>query len=140
MLSRRNSAVLVALALCGCDPVHTASGNNGAGSANSTTADVAASVSGAPATLQVGRYVIVHSPQVERDTILLDTATGATWSRVSLADVKDEPSAWDPMPKTDDADAMAALKLDHGLKKTTPASANRTAPEPAPAPATGSTN
>lgn len=28
---------------------------------------------------EVGRYTVVHSPHVESDTILLDTATGDTW-------------------------------------------------------------
>lgn len=26
-----------------------------------------------------GRYIIVHSPHVQRDTVLLDTLTGKTW-------------------------------------------------------------
>ena len=26
-----------------------------------------------------GRYTIIHSPQVENDTMLLDTVTGRTW-------------------------------------------------------------
>jgi len=47
---------------------------------------------------EVGRYVIVHSPQGEQDTILLDTATGATWSRYERTDAAGAP-AWDPMPK-----------------------------------------
>jgi hypothetical protein len=29
--------------------------------------------------LPVGRYTIIHSPQVENDTMLLDTSTGHTW-------------------------------------------------------------
>lgn len=32
----------------------------------------------------VGRYTIIHSPEVERDTMLLDTATGDTWQLVNL--------------------------------------------------------
>ena len=31
----------------------------------------------------VGRFTIVHSPHVRRDTMLLDTATGVTWLWVS---------------------------------------------------------
>jgi hypothetical protein len=27
----------------------------------------------------VGRYQIIHSPHLEKDTMLLDTATGQTW-------------------------------------------------------------
>ena len=30
----------------------------------------------------VGRFIIVHSPEIERDTTLLDTATGRTWQLV----------------------------------------------------------
>jgi hypothetical protein len=68
---------------------------------------------------EIGRYVIVHSPEAERDTILLDTVTGKTWSRVEVRDMVDEPPAWDPMPQLNgkaDIDALAAM---HGWKKDT---------------------
>lgn len=47
---------------------------------------------------EVGRFVIVHSPEAERDTILLDTVTGDTWSRYERSDQGGAP-AWEPMPK-----------------------------------------
>jgi hypothetical protein len=34
---------------------------------------------GPPPPVVAGRYTIIHSPQVENDTMLLDTATGRTW-------------------------------------------------------------
>jgi hypothetical protein len=61
--------------------------------------------------------VIVHSPQVERDTILLDTVTGKTWSRVEVTDMIDEPPAWDPMPQLNTPADVAALAGVHGWKK-----------------------
>ena len=65
---------------------------------------------------QVGRYVIVHSPQIERDTVLLDTATGKTWEAVTFTNLEDAPTAWRPMARTDDADEMHQLTLDHPPK------------------------
>jgi len=59
---------------------------------------------------QVGRYVIVHSAEVERDTILLDTATGRTWSRVEVSDLTNDPAAWDPMPQLNAPADLAALR------------------------------
>ena len=40
-----------------------------------------------------GRYEIVHSPHLERDTMLLDTETGRTWG---LVIEKDDSYAWEP--------------------------------------------
>ena len=65
---------------------------------------------------QVGRYVIVHSPQIERDTVLLDTATGKTWEAVTFTDLEDGPTAWRPMARTDDEDEMNELRSDHPPK------------------------
>ena len=65
---------------------------------------------------EVGRYVIVHSPEAERDTILLDTVTGKTWSRVEVTDITDNPPAWDPMPQLNSVDDIRALGAAHGLK------------------------
>jgi hypothetical protein len=69
---------------------------------------------------EIGRYVIVHSPQVERDVILLDTVTGKTWSRVELSDVVDEPVAWEPMPQLNTPADLAALTAAHGMKAQPP--------------------
>ena len=64
----------------------------------------------------LGRYVIVHSPQVERDAILLDTETGRTWSRVEVTDLTDEPVAWAPMPQLNTDADMATLRAAHPAK------------------------
>jgi hypothetical protein len=45
-----------------------------------------------------GRYQIIHSPQTERDTILLDTATGRSWQLVEAAGAY----SWLPMGKLTD--------------------------------------
>jgi hypothetical protein len=65
---------------------------------------------------EIGRYVIVHSPEAEQDTILLDTVTGRTWSRVEVTDVVDEPPAWDPMPQLNSPQDIEALRAVHGSK------------------------
>jgi hypothetical protein len=65
---------------------------------------------------EVGRYVIVHSPEAERDTILLDTVTGKTWSRVEVTDITDAPPAWDPMPQLNSVEDIRALGAVHGFK------------------------
>lgn len=45
-----------------------------------------------------GRWTIIHSPQVERDTMLLDTATGRTWQLVNVGGAADnEVLAWQPV-------------------------------------------
>jgi hypothetical protein len=66
---------------------------------------------------EIGRYTIIHSPQAERDTILLDTVTGKTWSRVEVTDIVGEPPAWDPMPELNTPADIAALAQVHGWKK-----------------------
>jgi hypothetical protein len=42
---------------------------------------------------QPGRYQIVHSPHIQKNTMLLDTETGRTWS---LGVDKDENYTWEP--------------------------------------------
>jgi hypothetical protein len=73
-----------------------------------------------PKPSEVGRFVIVHSPEAERDTILLDTVTGRTWSRVEVTDITDEPPAWDPMPQLNSAKDLEALVAVHGSKAKSP--------------------
>ena len=62
--------------------------------------------SAAPATprqesFQVGRWAIVHSPHVQRDTTLLDTATGDTWQLVRLGDGDNSEMGWQYMRRLD---------------------------------------
>ena len=66
----------------------------------------------------VGRFVIVHSPQAERDTILLDTATGKTWSRVEVSDMTENPPAWDPMPQLNTPADLDALAVHHPMARS----------------------
>ena len=111
----------------------------GSSAAPQQTADTSGKAG--PGPLQVGRYIIVHSPQVERDTVLLDTGSGKTWSRVGLSSINGSPPGWEPMPRTDDNEAMSALRETDGatpLKKganepadTSSESENVTAPSSA---------
>lgn len=57
-----------------------------------------------------GRYIVVHSPHVERDTILLDTETGRTWVLTSFTDYQNGPSGWVPMPRLDNDAEMLAFR------------------------------
>jgi len=90
------SATLVA-ALNGCTPAKAPSTTN----------------------LQAGRYVIVHSPQVERDTQLVDTATGDTWVLTSVTSLNDEPFVWEPVPRMNTDADWKALAAKHGVKAAT---------------------
>lgn len=62
---------------------------------------------------ELGRFVIVHSQHNEADTILLDTVTGQTWSRVQVTDITDQPVAWSPMPQLNSATDLAHLAAQH---------------------------
>lgn len=55
----------------------------------------------------VGRYTIIHSPHIQRDTVLLDTATGRTWGLVEDTE-RDHAVFWTVMGRDDNADEMAA--------------------------------
>lgn len=67
----------------------------------STAAFAQAGPVGAP-----GRYVVVHSPHVQRDTILLDTATGRTWQLQS--DPTRDAFFWVPLARADNTPEMQA--------------------------------
>ena len=86
-------SVLIAVAVSGCDqsaaPISakvSASGNE-----SSQSSAVAASTPIPP----IGRYTIIHSPEVERDTMLLDTATGRTWQLVQVGSGDNGALAWE---------------------------------------------
>ena len=70
-------------------------------------------VQGAP----IGRFTIVHSPHVQRDTVLLDTATGKTWQLVEFSFLEDEPVGWAPMSRQDNNQEWASLTFNHSEKK-----------------------
>lgn len=67
-------------------------------------------------TTEVGRYVIVHSPQIERDTVLLDTATGKTWQQVTWTDLQNNPTGWTAMARDDNDEEMNALRRANPIK------------------------
>lgn len=50
---------------------------------------------------EVGRYTIIHSPHIEKDTMLLDTVTGQTWRLVVVTDSVGDPNAWEPVYRLD---------------------------------------
>jgi hypothetical protein len=47
-----------------------------------------------------GRYVVVHSPHVQRDTVLLDTATGKTW-QIQADASRGNADIWVPLARED---------------------------------------
>ena len=57
-----------------------------------------------------GRYVIVHSPHVQRDTVLLDTATGKTWQLQTDSSLAGEPYIWVPLARDDNPAEMATFR------------------------------
>jgi hypothetical protein len=64
----------------------------------------AEAVLGPPPPIIAGRYTIIHSPQVERDTMLLDTATGRTWQLVNNGTDQQEVLAWQPVARYPNSD------------------------------------
>lgn len=60
-----------------------------------------------------GRYVIVHSPHLQSDTVLLDTATGKTWALTKDSSRVGDPIAWDPMARTDNPTEMRDFFIAH---------------------------
>src|SRR5476651_2042669 len=55
-------------------------------------------------------------PQLERDTILLDTVTGETWGLAQFTDLDGDPYGWQPIYKADTADGRAGMHLYYGDK------------------------
>lgn len=69
-----------------------------------------------PAEPPVGRYIIVHSPHTQRDTVLLDTATGKTWEQVRIVDLIGNPDVWDAIHQMNSPEDYAALGAEVGAK------------------------
>ena len=71
-----------------------------------------------PLGAQEGRYVIVHSPHIQRDTVLLDTATGKTWQ------LRNDPATgedyWDPLARTDNVEESRDYLRRHPPKPKAP--------------------
>ena len=63
---------------------------------------------------EIGRFVIVHSPHVENDTVLLDTVTGKTWLQVENA--SRAAILWEAMPRSDNTAEMESWEQDHPVK------------------------
>jgi hypothetical protein len=80
----------------------------------------AAPTAGTGAASEIGRFVIVHSPQVERDTILLDTKTGQTWGLAQFTDMDGDPYGWQPIYRADTGDGLAAMRTYYGAKPPKP--------------------
>ena len=64
-----------------------------------------------------GRYVIVHSPHIQGDTVLLDTVTGRTWLLVQDSSRNDDPTYWTPMAREDNPSEMNMFLQNHPAKK-----------------------
>jgi hypothetical protein len=89
-MQRKVYLVIGLLALAGCDQLKPAQKQEGQSSAREAL--------GVPS---VGRYTIIHSPQVERDTMLLDTVTGDAWQLVSMGKTDDAGMGWQFVGKID---------------------------------------
>lgn len=59
-----------------------------------------------------GRFVIVHSPHVQRDTVLLDTATGKTWV-LTQDSSRGGSTFWAPMAREDVTTEMSEWLANH---------------------------
>jgi hypothetical protein len=64
-----------------------------------------------------GRYVIVHSPHIQSDTVLLDTVTGKTWAQRQDNSREGAPTFWVPMAREDNPAEMDKLLRDYPPKK-----------------------
>lgn len=70
-------------------------------------------------TSQVGRWTIIHSPHVQRDTMLLDTVTGQTWLLVTLGEDQNSGFGWEPVAKLPSPSAPASpARRDTGKQGT----------------------
>lgn len=76
-----------------------------------------------------GRYAIVFSPRVERDTFLLDTATGRVWQLTQYTFLEGEPSAWATLPRLD-SDQDETNFVRRNVRKPVEPPAIPTAPKP----------
>ncbi|MBB3692454.1 hypothetical protein [Sphingomonas sp. BK580] len=54
--------------------------------------------------------MIVHSPHVQKDTILLDTATGKTW-QLAIDGSRGDAVFWTPLARQDNEAEVAAWQL-----------------------------
>lgn len=101
---------LLVLTLAGCDqrPLPTTVANKPSDPPASPPVQVPAP--------EIGRFTIIHSPQVERDTMLVDTVTGQTWQLVSMTAFKGDPLAWQPVPQVNTQQDYAALEQQYGPK------------------------
>jgi hypothetical protein len=105
-MKRTVLALLAAIALASCEKgggssaASQAQSGNIAGNSASAPASNGSAVGppAAQAPPPVGRFAIIHSPQVENDTMLLDTVSGKTWR---LEDDSEHPGTvfWDPVTR-----------------------------------------
>ena len=89
-----------------CAMMFTAFGLSGCGHPQGTTSDLTT----------IGRYVVVHSPHVESDTVLLDTATGRTWTLTELTYVNGEPVVWEPVKQMNTPADQTAVEAQYVKK------------------------
>jgi hypothetical protein len=68
-----------------------------------------------------GRYQIVMSSVVARNTFLLDTATGKVWQLIEYTDLVGNPTAWKPMFRLDLPSDRDGLVREYGFKPKEPA-------------------
>lgn len=58
---------------------------------------------------EVGRWTIIHSPHIQRDTMLVDTVSGHTWQLVRNGSADDAPLVWERIYLSDDPNAPSPV-------------------------------
>jgi len=86
------------------------------GVAYAQTKAPAAQAPQASAQSQAGRYQIVTSPVLARNTFLLDTQTGRIWQLTQFTNLKDEPTAWMIQPRLDNDAEESKWVITQGFK------------------------
>ncbi len=127
---RNATVLLLLLTLSACDQQKT---SNAAAKLNRPT-DHSETAGATPtsvpaAAVEIGRYTIIHSPLLEADTMLLDTATGRTWQLQKGTIYNGDPLIWTEIYRLDTPADYYNMNALYGLKKPKPT----TGPSPKPA-------
>lgn len=70
---------------------------------------------------EIGRYQIIFSPHVERDTFMLDTQTGKIWQLTQYTDLNGQPTVWQYMDRIDSFQDLGAFAAATGVAPKQPA-------------------
>lgn len=116
--------IVVATALTGCNRQPPKQAAGAAEPQRKLTIPSAAPPAAPPAgetpVLKVGRYLIVHNQHDERETMLLDTATGKTWELTEFPELKGSPMGWEEVPRLDTLQDWESFVASHHRKVKPP--------------------